>query len=348
MQELLFKPLSIVYGAITSARNSLFEKNYFHSKDLEMPTISVGNITVGGTGKTPIVARIAEMLFEIGRKSCILTRGYGRENPKQRVVVSDGKTILGESNISGDEPFELANKLLGRSAVIADAKRFDAGIWAKENLKSDAFILDDGFQHRHLNRDLDIVLIDATNPFGNGNLLPTGILREYLDGLKRADLLIITRSNLVSQDEITNIRFEISKHNSNASILLSNTRTRGIRAIAGNVKIEIDQLKSEAKFFAFCGLGNPESFFESLRRENFDLVRTKSFADHYVYQQKDIFEIENSLKQVGFEILLTTEKDATKLRDLKFKLPCYVVEIEAVIDEIEILRDKLGEICSKR
>ena len=168
--------LSWIYGRIAGWRNALYERGTLRSFALGAPAISVGNITVGGTGKTPLVAFVARVLAEQGEKACILTRGYGRENPKERVLVSDGRKILVEPKIAGDEPFELAAKLLGRAIVVADANRVAAAQWARGKFNVSVFVLDDAFQHRRARRDLDIVLLDATNPFGNERTLPFGRL----------------------------------------------------------------------------------------------------------------------------------------------------------------------------
>ena len=148
MKATLLLPFSWLYGAGIRARDSLYQNNFFKSTDLGARTISVGNITVGGTGKTPLVALIGEILIAEGEKVCILMWGYGRDNPQERVVVADGERILGDAREAGDEPFELAGQLAGKAVIIADAKRAEAGEWAREKFGITTFILDDGFQHR--------------------------------------------------------------------------------------------------------------------------------------------------------------------------------------------------------
>jgi tetraacyldisaccharide 4'-kinase len=215
------------------------------------------------------------------------------------------------------KPFELAEKLLGMAAILADKDRFSAGNWAIKNLGITAFILDDGFQHIQLKRDLDIVCIDATNPFGNGKLLPTGILREPIESLNRADAIVITRTNLVSDS-----KFQIPNSN-NAEVFISRNRT--------NRKSKMENRQC----LAFCGLGNPENFFAQLRQDKFNLVATKIFRDHHVYSQQDADEIAQLAKSNNAEILLTTAKDAVKLRDLKFTIPHEIIESELVFDDEE-------------
>src|SRR5215213_2558012 len=217
-------PFSWIYGKITDFRNTLYERGVLKSAALGAPAVSVGNITVGGTGKTPMVAFVAGALTEQGGKVCILTRGYGREKPKKRVLVSDGEKVLADAETAGDEPFELARKLLGKAIVVADADRVAAAKWARENFKIAAFVLDDGFQHRQAKRDLDIVLLDATNPFGNSKTLPFGRLREPLENLERADLIIITRANLVNEKQISDLKLQIAKFNSACPIFTAENK----------------------------------------------------------------------------------------------------------------------------
>ncbi len=325
----------MLYGAIIKARNALYDKGAFKSFSLGVPTVSIGNITVGGTGKTPLVAFVAEILAEQGNKVCILTRGYGRENPKQRVLVSDGEKVLAEAKKAGDEPFELAQKLLGKAVVIADANRVSAGIWAREIFGITAFVLDDAFQHRKVKRDLDIVLLDATNPFGNGKILPSGILREPLEHLNRAGAIVITRANLVL--EVSKIKSQISKLKPNCPIFVSENKVANLVKLkefhARSQRTKDKRKRTKEKAFAFCALGNPNNFFEQLRRECFDLISTETFPDHHFYTPKDVTKIERKAKESGANVLLTTAKDAVKLKDLDFNLPCFVVESELIFDD---------------
>ncbi len=333
---------SRLYGVVTNARNSLYERGVFKSFSLGVPVVSIGNVTVGGTGKTPMVALVAEILADNGEKVCILTRGYGRENPKKRVLVSDGEHILVNAKQSGDEPFELARKLLGCKAIIvADANRTAAGVWAREKFGITAFVLDDAFQHRRVKRDLDVVLIDATNPFGNKKTLPSGILREPLENLKRADAIVITRANLAK--DITDLKLQIAGYNSKCPIFVAENKIsnlmeltlfhgRGDENKIEATKFKDQNTKDQKHFLAFCALGNPNNFFEQLRQEKFELVSTHTFPDHHFYTQNDIAEVSEKAKNSGANVLLTTAKDAVKLKDLKFDIPCLVVESEIIFD----------------
>jgi tetraacyldisaccharide 4'-kinase len=339
-------PLGLLYGAVMRARNALYRKGVLSSFDLGVPVISIGNITTGGTGKTPLVAWVAEALAREGLKVCVLTRGYGRERNRERVLVSDGARVLAEAHEGGDEPRLLAEMLRGAGvAVLSDRDRVGAARWAREHLGSEAFVLDDGFQHLRVRRDLDIVTLDATNPWGGGRLLPQGRLREPPTSLRRADLIIITRSEQAA--DLGDLRREVERLSGRRNVLISHTRTRAVRPL-DNQAHAASYAPSAYRVAAFCAIGNPEAFFNHLSRSGFDLTHTRAFTDHHAYTQLDIERLVREAKARGAEALLTTAKDAVKLRQLRFDLPCFVVEIEFAFENEATLRETLHKAAVRR
>lgn len=332
MKSLILPPLSAVYGAIIRARTALYERGTFQTSRLEKSVISVGNITTGGTGKTPLVELIARMLAAEGKTVCILTRGYGRENPRQHVLVSDGTTVFSNPGEAGDEPYLLAKNLQGFAAVISDADRFTAGEGAIKHLSTDCFVMDDGFQHLRLARDLDIVTIDATNPWGDGRLLPHGRLREPLSGLKRAHCFVLTRCEQVDNTEP--IEFELARLSGDRPIFRARLHTSLITELNGPSTTTIPA----KPVGAFCAVGNPRSFFTHLRNSGYEPIFHQSFPDHHVYSQQDIDRLEARAQQAGVRSLITTTKDAVKLHSLKFRIPGYSLEVQMQIDEHEEFR----------
>jgi tetraacyldisaccharide 4'-kinase len=312
--------IAYIYGKVIDLRNALYDRGIFDVHDLRERTLSIGNITAGGTGKTPLVAYVAELLAERGEKVCILTRGYGRDDPKTRVLVSDGTMVLDDPRKTGDEPLELAKKLLGKAIVIADADRVAAADWARRKFGITAFVFDDGFQHRKAKRDIDIVCIDATDPFGGGEMLPVGRLREPMSNLARATAFVITRSDLVDAETISNLKLEIAKWDAETPIFTAKDKITKITSLNGEEK-----LGRSVKVFAFCGLGNPNAFFRSFEKNKMVLTGKKPFRDHHPYTPLDIVAIEEEARASGATALVTTAKDAVKLSDLKFTLPCFVV-----------------------
>lgn len=328
-------PFSGIYGIFVKARNACYRHGIFRTQRVGAPVISIGNLTYGGTGKTPLVEWTARELVSLGRKVCVLTRGYGRDDPARRVVASNGKELLADVTQTGDEAFMLAGRLQGEAAVICDANRISAAGWAIENLGSNAFVLDDAFQHQRIARDLNILTVDATNPWGNRRSLPSGILREPISELSRADCVIITRANSQNSERL---QAEIQQLHPGIPVLLSRMKHTLLRAIrTGSPSIAIDEIKT-LSVGAFCGIGNSESFFTLLRSEGYALTYERSFRDHYKFTQTDINEIVREARDKGAQALLTTAKDAVKLRSLNFELPCYSAEIEIEIDQAERLR----------
>jgi tetraacyldisaccharide 4'-kinase len=359
MTGLILAPLGALYSVAMRVRRSLYKRGALRVHKISAPVISVGNITTGGTGKTPLVEWITREVAKEGRRVCILTRGYGRSDAKTRVIVSDGERILADAKEGGDEPRLLAEKLLGVAAVVSDADRVAAAQWARENLRSEVFILDDGFQHLRLARDLDLVVIDATNPWGGGKLLPRGRLREPVRGLARADCIILTRTE--QAQDVDSLRKQAERLSGGRPVLLSRTRTKEVRPLdEAEMKNSAPQNPfsslipppSSLPFAAFCAIGNPSAFFEQVRRDGHTLKLTRAFPDHHVYTQSEIDALILEAKRDGAQALLTTAKDAVRLGSLSFDLPCYVLEIELEFDDEEKLRgllyDKLQFVESQR
>ncbi|MBK9162992.1 MAG: tetraacyldisaccharide 4'-kinase [Acidobacteria bacterium] len=324
-------PFGWAYAAGAGLRNALYDRKWFEVHSLGAPVISVGNITAGGTGKTPVVALVTEILAESGERVCILTRGYGRREPGKRVVVSDGSSILADAETGGDEPVELARRLAGTAVIIADADRVAAAKYARNEFAVSCFVLDDGFQHRRAARELDIVCIDATDPFGGGELLPAGRLRESPANLCRADAVIITKAEAAA--DLAKLEQEIRRFASEAEIFRAESGISGFTELsaflAGENAGSNRDLPGPA--FAFCGLGNPEHFFATLRRAGADVAGTKAFRDHHRYTKTDVEWFTASANAAGASALLTTAKDAVKLEPELFSLPCFVAELSTLV-----------------
>jgi len=325
-------PFSLLYGASVQARLQLFARGLLSVSRLPAPVISIGNLTTGGTGKTPLVEFVARRLAESGRRICILTRGYGRANPGRQVLVSDGESVLADAIDAGDEPRVLAENLRGLSAIISNAYRYKAGIWALENLKPDAFILDDGFQHLQLRRDLNIAVIDATQPWGNGHLLPWGQLREKPKGLARADCIVLTRTD--QRNDLATLRSEIATLSENKPIFTSRMRWLRFRKLSDDIPensiVSLDGIPQPVA--VLCGIGNPTAFLKQLTAMDLEQIDKSVFADHHDYNQQELNRIVEKARKSGAQCLITTAKDAVKLKKLRFDLPCFIFDIEIAID----------------
>jgi tetraacyldisaccharide 4'-kinase len=331
----LLSPLGKIYGRLMTARNARYDRESFRTISLGARTISVGNITTGGTGKTPIVKLIAEILAADGENVCILTRGYGRANASERVLVSDGMTALVDAKTGGDEPVELATSLAEKGVVIvADRDRVAAAKWARERYGTTVFVLDDGFQHRRAKRDLDLVCIDATDPFGGGQVLPAGNLREPISGLKRANAFVTTRAD---QADTSPVETLLREYNPNAPILYAETRVVKLVEIDGTEAKQRPPSPLEHQF-VFAGIGNPQSFIASLNKIGIKPVGELFFTDHFSYEPSSIERIERMAIEKGADSLITTAKDAVKLQHAEFRLPCFVALAETVIDDPEAFR----------
>jgi len=331
----IFAVLSVVYGAVIGLRNFFYSAGVFKSQKVQAFVISIGNITAGGTGKTPLVIWLCNFLKQKGIRAAVLTRGYKTEDRRQRT----------EDRVQIDEPAEIAEGC-SDVPVIINADRFGGAREAIEKHNAKVLILDDGFQHRRLFRNLDIVAIDATVPFGFGKLLPAGLLREPVASIKRANTVVITRSDLVGESELEEIEETISRINPNILIV----KTIHKPSFLGTVQNE--QLPAGfvigKNVFAFCGIGNPESFITTLKNAGAIVSGYEIFDDHYKYADVDIRQISEKAKEMGAGLLITTKKDWTKIQNLKITtnldMPMAYLGIEIKITDGE---DKFARLITE-
>ena len=324
----LLRALSHPYALLLRLRAALYGLGLLRSRRLPRPVISVGNITLGGNGKTPATALIASYLIARGKKVAVLSRGYGGSAEGKLRVVCDGKSVLVGPEEAGDEPCLLARKVPGLM-VVTGADRYRAGLLALKELNPDIFILDDGFQHLSLERDLNLLLLDCARPFGNDRVLPAGFLRESKIAAKRADLVLFTRCGDESRplSPVPDVPVCRSAH-----------RLSGFRAMEGGGLRSFAELKGQ-RGMAFAGIADPAGFFDSLGKEGVPLVTTLAFSDHICYGDAEIAAILRLKKASRSAFVIATEKDAVKLAPFQEQLGTVQV---AVLD-LELLDPKLLE-----
>jgi tetraacyldisaccharide 4'-kinase len=288
----LLRGLALIYGFAVRLRNLGYDWGILRSHAVDVPIISIGNITAGGTGKTPLVIWLCNCLQKKGIRCSVLTRGY--------------KTQAGDIS---DEPALLAKSCEGTSVVI-NPNRLAGAQKAVSVHRAQAIVMDDGFQHRKLWRDLDIVVVDATCPFGYGRVLPAGLLREPESGLARASAVVMTRADQVSEEELRTIELRIRRFA--ATIPIAKTAHTLSHAVSyPNHVIPLEGLRNH-KVYAFCGIGNPEAFFDSLKRNNIPLCGTRTLDDHHAYAPADLEQIFADAAACGATAILCTQKDWIK------------------------------------
>jgi tetraacyldisaccharide 4'-kinase len=301
-------PLSLLYGAAIRVRAWMYRKGWLKQKRLKATVISVGNLTVGGTGKTPIVIWLAEKFLAEGKSVAILSRGYRG------------------SNGTSDEIELMRFRLQGRVAFGVGKNRFAAGRRLETQQPIDIFILDDGFQHLQLARDLDILLLDASRPMREEVLLPAGRLREPLSAMNRANLVVFTRTETVPGT------LEAIEKLSEFPVFAAATRLLGFRRYGGGISLQSAKEIGAGPFFAFCGLGNPEAFFRDLQTWGLSICGQAVFADHHRYTEHDVLKLKEAGNKAGANAFVTTEKDAQNLSGLMVEeRPVYVSVIDLVI-----------------
>ena len=334
--------LSLPFKAIVQFRLWLYRKRFKRETSLGCLVISVGNLTVGGTGKTPVVEKFARALHAAGRKVAILSRGYRSEKPsfwKQlrlwlegrpyrggTRVVSDGLDVLLDSREAGDEPYMLAKNLPG-VVVLTDKDRVRSGRHALDHYQSDTLILDDGLQYLHLKHRIEIVLVDRQSPFGNRHLLPRGTLREPPRNLHRASHVFITKSDGTDNSELI---AEIRQHNQKAEIIECAHRLTHVVDMEGQ-RHELDFLRGR-KVGALSGIARPGSFHRLLREHGAQIVEERIFPDHHRFRLAELMGADRRCREAGAEFIVTTEKDFVRFPpNLKLDLPIYYVRLEIEI-----------------
>ncbi|MFH0781083.1 MAG: tetraacyldisaccharide 4'-kinase [Pseudomonadota bacterium] len=324
MKYLFFfgRPLSPIYGLAMTIREKLYSLGLFQRHCLSVPVISVGNLVLGGTGKTPTVCHLTKLLLQLGYHPAIISRGYGGKAKQKVNVVSNGRTILLTPEKAGDEPYMLAEALPG-IPVLTGTHRIYPCRRAIESYNADVLILDDGFQHLAIMRDLDIVLFDGTVLSGNNRIFPGGILRESFTALNRCDAFIITGITANNKDQA--IQF--------CNFLKSRFTTKPVFfSSLGRLKIHCSDnndvgLKAEGPFFAFCGIANPSRFQDSLTTLSIRKSGFLALPDHVHYTQSMMTDICRQAIASGAHQLITTQKDFVKIKNFDSPLPRYIVEI---------------------
>lgn len=310
--RLLLWPLSVLYGDLARLRVWLYEKGYLQQKRLNRPVISVGNLTVGGTGKTPMVIWLAEKFLAEGKRVAILSRGY-----KGAGGTSDEIELI---------KFHLREKV--KFGVGPD--RYEQGKRLESEV--DLFLLDDGFQHLPLFRDVNILLLDASQPLSRQSLLPAGPLREPVSAMQRADILVLTRSETSPQTQAAIASLQ------NYPVFSAGTRLVGFRRLGAGVQTLGAEEIGGGPFYAFCGIGNPRAFFQDLKNWSLPVALTSEFPDHHRYDQRDADELQAAARARGAKAFLTTEKDAQNLAGAQFnEFSVFLVIIDLEIPQQESL-----------
>src|SRR6267378_2593665 len=349
---------SKVFEAVIKTRRFLYDFRILRDSTLGVQVIAVGNLTVGGTGKTPVVEKFASALRDQGRSVAILSRGYRskpqpfhewlvkkillRDDTTPPRVVSDGKSLLLDSEMSGDEPYMLASNLKD-VVVLVDKDRVKSGRYAIEKFGCDTLLLDDGFQYWKLKgRRLDIVLIDRQQPFGNEWLLPRGTLREPPAHLARASYIFITKSDGNTEE----LRRRISQFNGTAGLIECIHHPLYLEDVFTGERVPLDRLKGR-KIASFSGIAQPESFEQSLVQLGGELVYSKRFADHHRFTQQEVLNAINRSKKRQAETIITTQKDAVRFPKIDRRdLPIYFMRVEIkILSGADDFRDCVRKIC---
>lgn len=342
--RLLMSGLAVAFRGLVQLRLSLFRNGWKKQSNLGTQVVSVGNITVGGTGKTPVVELLARSLRDQGRHVAILSRGYksrkldeaqkwrdgnGQSIPEEKMpkVVSSGGELFLSSNFAGDEPYMLAKNLNGISVVV-DKNRVKGGKFAIRHLLADTLLLDDGMQYLKLSRGLNIVLVDSSAPFGTGSLLPRGTLREPPKNLKRAHYIMLTKCDGSSNEELIE---QIRKHNRTAEIIECTHGPVHLENVFSGERLALKTLQ-EKWVGAISAIAVPEAFETALQKLGARVEITRRFSDHHRFSRRDVDKFMQRCVERDMEMVLTTEKDAVRFpRPTSLDVPIYFLRIEVKI-----------------
>ena len=317
------------YDKLTIFRNFLFDLRILKVHKLSCPVISVGNLAVGGTGKTPMVIWLARFLLEEGWRVGVVSRGYKGEKTEKVLVVSDGRNILAGSDISGDEPQLLARRLPG-IPVLCSTKRALAAEAAVEQFRCEVVILDDGFQHRFVARNLDIVMFDSRYPFGDGSLFPRGILREQTTALTRAQVLVLSRFDGSEQAEQSHKNL-VGQWPDKTIVTAAHRATHLFKATTQK-ELPLSSVENK-RLAAFAGIGRPDDFFRTVRGLGADLVHTTALPDHHPLTIELLASLVEEASDQKPELWLTTEKDWVRLpSDLPDSMELMILAVEIDLD----------------
>ena len=328
----LLRIIGIFYNIATKVRNKLYDKKLLPAYSSKSYVVSIGNLTTGGVGKTPITLEIAKYFLGLNKNVAILSRGYGAKlNNKEPNLISDGSGALYTATTAGDEPVWLGDNCKG-AYIVTCSSRIKAEKFIKQKYNPDIIILDDGFQHRKMKRDLDIVLVDAKNKFGNKLLLPAGPLREDLSNIKRAHKVIVVNKDLDDKNALMYCDY-LKKKFKKDTYLCKLIPDYAYNILTGN------QLQKESRIMAFSAIGQPTSFYEFLKKD-YRLIAVMDFEDHHSYEQEDISKIIQFAQEENITSIVTTEKDAVKIidtiKDVELPVNFYALKLKAYIDIKEV------------
>ena len=335
--RLLLYPLSFLYGLVTTLKNYLYDANIFNTNKLPCKVISIGNITTGGSGKTPTVEFLALYLQSIGKNVGIVSRGYGRSS-KNVKLVTDGFDEPSSWEQYGDEAFLLSQNLNSIPIVVGESK-YEAGLKITSEFDLDVIIIDDGFQHRSLHRDLDIVLINSKDTKRTHKLLPIGSLRERISGLKRADLIIYTKTNVHNNLSYLNRLLK------NVNIEKINSMLKAKPMLIGKDKQRIDQADIKSKnIYLLSAIGDNIGFKKTVEKIGANIVGHSKFIDHFKFKISDLQKAQRDAKKVSAIYIITTEKDLVKIPNINLEIPIYALKTKIRFSPASKLEDKINSL----